>query len=225
MITPTDKITPKEETSEARGSRAVASRIRLLVVDDHPAVRIGLRKLLDRADFVLVSITATAESAISIAERERIDLAVVDYHLGSRNGLWLSRKLKRLPDPPRVLIYSAYADGPLAAACVVAEADALVTKGGVGDELCHAIRSVARGRKLLPIIPQSMAIMMRRTLKPGDQAIFGMLLAGITPTAIAHTFGISPAELDSRLWSLLREIQELPRVGGVRRAHASTDVG
>ena len=73
-------------------------------------------------------------------------MAVVDYQLGSRSGLWLTRMLKRLERAPRVVIYSAYCDGPLAAACVVAGADALVSKGGVGAELCDAVRAVARGQ-------------------------------------------------------------------------------
>jgi hypothetical protein len=64
-----------------------------------------------------------------LAERERIDVAVVDYQLGSRSGLWLSRMLKRLDPPPRVVIYSAYCDGPLSAACVVAEAEVAATLG------------------------------------------------------------------------------------------------
>ena len=76
-----------------------------------------------------------------------IDVAVVDYQLGSRNGLWLSRKLKRLPRPPRVVIYSAYCDGPLAATSVVAEADGLVSKGGIGAELCDTVRAVAHGQR------------------------------------------------------------------------------
>jgi two-component system, NarL family, response regulator DevR len=212
MIAPTPRTTSKETINEARGSPTVLSRIRLLAVDDHPAVRLGLRKLLeDQPDFVLVGVTETAEGAISIAERELIDVAVVDYHLGSRNGLWLSRKLKRLPAPPRVVIYSAYADGSLAAACVVAEADALLSKGSVGAELCHVIRSVARGQRLLPIVPQALAAMMRDALDHPEQAIFGMLLAGIAPAEIARTLSISWAELESRRWSLLRIIEALPK--------------
>jgi two-component system response regulator DevR len=217
MITPTPKATPKETINEARGSPIVLSRIRLLAVDDHPAVRLGLRKLLeDQPDFVLVGVTETAEGAISIAEREPIDVAVVDYHLGSRNGLWLSRKLKRLPAPPRVVIYSAYADGSLAAACVVAEADALLSKGTVGAELCHVIRCVARGQRLLPIVPQPLAAMMRDALDHPEQAIFGMLLTGMAPAEIARTLRISWAELESRLWSLLRIIEALPQVKNER---------
>ena len=199
--------------------------ISVLVVDDHPAVRMGLRRLLeDQSDFVLAGVTGTAEAAISIAEREPIDVVVADYHLESRNGLWLSRKLKRLPTPPRVLIYSAYADSLLAASCVVAEADALVSKGGVGAELCDAIRSVARGQRLLPPVPQPLAGMLRDRLESPEQAIFGMLLAGIAPVEIAGTLGLARSELESRLWSLLREIEDLPQAprSPERRTHSGT---
>src|SRR5947209_18339461 len=80
---------------------------RVLVVDDHSAVRAGLRQLLeDQADFEVVAAVASAEEALGVAEAEPVDVAVVDYQLGGRNGLWATRKLKRLPQPPAVLIYS-----------------------------------------------------------------------------------------------------------------------
>src|SRR5947199_10812021 len=100
---------PPDESDHASG------RVRLLIVDDHPAVRGGLQQLLDdQADFEVAAAVATADEALSIAEREPIDVAVVDYQLGGRNGLWVSRKLKRLAQPPGVVIYSAYTDGVLA---------------------------------------------------------------------------------------------------------------
>ena len=137
--------------SPAIAPDASASPLRVLVVDDHPAVRMGLRELFeDQPDFVVVAAVDSADAAMALAEREPIDVAVVDYQLGSRNGLWLSRKLKRLRQPPRVVIYSAYCDGPLAATSVVAEADGLVSKGGVGADLCEAVRAVAHGQVRLP---------------------------------------------------------------------------
>jgi DNA-binding NarL/FixJ family response regulator len=212
------------DISGGRHSPSALSLIRVLVVDDHPAVRLGLRKLLeDQPDLVLVAVVETAEAALSIAEHEPVDVAVVDYQLGSRDGLWVSRKLKRLPEPPRVVLYSAYADGLLAAASVVAEADALVSKGGVGAELCDAIRGVARGRLLLPSVPQPLAAMMRARLDPADQAIFGMLLAGIAPAEVARTLGVPRADLESRLWSLLRKIEALPIAGELHGARAGID--
>jgi two-component system, NarL family, response regulator DevR len=204
-----------------RAAPSSMQQIRLLVVDDHAAVRRGLRELLDeQQDFRVVDVVSSAEGALSVAEREPLDVAVVDYQLGGRNGLWVSRKLKRLPHPPRVVIYSAYFDGVLAAAAVVAEADGLVSKGGIGSELCDVVRSVAGGRSLLPMVPWHVAEVMRRRLSGEEQAIFGMTRAGIAPAEIAKTLRISVAGLESRMWEMLHKLEtidvELPTSGRAR---------
>ncbi len=192
------------------GSDCDPTRLRLMVVDDHPAVRLGVLQLLDdQPDFVVIDAASSAEEARSLAEREPIDVAVVDYQLGSRSGLWLTRMLKRLEPAPSVVIYSAYCDGPLSAACVVAGADGLVSKGGVGAELCHAVRAVARGQSRLPLVPPTLAGAMRRRLGADEQAMFGMLLAGIDPSEIATTLGMSSRALDSRRWAMLHKLEGL----------------
>jgi DNA-binding NarL/FixJ family response regulator len=187
------------------------AQLRLLVVDDHPAVRAGLRELLAAEDdFELVAVVETAEAAMQLAEHEVVDVAIVDYQLGMRDGLWLSRKLKRLPEPPAVVIYSAYADGVLTAAAVVAEANALVSKGKLGSELCEVIRAAAAGQRLLPPLPPRLAESLRARLDHQEQAIFGLLLAGIEPADVASTLGLSEADLESRLWVMLRLLEGLP---------------
>jgi DNA-binding NarL/FixJ family response regulator len=193
----------------------------LLVVDDHPAVRAGLRQLLDdQADFEVAAAVATAEEALAVAEREPIDVAVVDYQLGGRNGLWVSRKLKRLSQPPGVLIYSAYTDGVLASAAVVAEADAIFSKGRLGSELCDTIRKVARGLQLLPPVPEWLGDALRRRLDHQEQAIFGLLLAGIKTPEIAGTLDLPGAALESRLWSMLRKLEAVHPLPNGRAAVA-----
>ena len=105
------------------------------------------------------------------------------------------------------MIYSAYTDGVLASAAVVAEADAIVSKGCLGSELCEAIRKVARGHQLLPPVPEWLGEALRRRLDHQEQAIFGLLLAGIKPPEIAGTLGVPEAALESRLWSMLRKLE------------------
>jgi DNA-binding NarL/FixJ family response regulator len=68
------------------------------------------------SDFEVVAAVDTAEAGLEVAEHQPVDVAVVDYQLGGRNGLWLSRKLKRLPERPAVLIYWGYTEGVLAGA-------------------------------------------------------------------------------------------------------------
>jgi DNA-binding NarL/FixJ family response regulator len=192
-------------------SDSTLRQVRLLVVDDHPAVRLGLVQLLDgESGFAVKSVCVNPEAAVAQAEHERIDVAVVDYHLGGRNGLWVCRAVKRLARPPRVIIFSAFANDHLAVCCAVAGADAVLNKGVLGSELCDAVRSVARGRRLLPRVSPPLAGMLRSRLDPADQPLFGMLLAGIPRVQIAATLRTSVPELDSRVGAMLRKLEPLP---------------
>jgi two-component system, NarL family, response regulator DevR len=129
--------------------------------------------------------------------------------LPGHSGLWLSRKLKRLPEPPAVLIYSAFSDYLLAAACVVAEADGLLSKSALGSDLHVAIRHAALGVSRLPAVAPRLADALRRRLDSLEQAIFGLLLAGISRDEIGRTLHIDAGELETRQWTMLRKLERL----------------
>ena len=79
--------------------------IRVLVVDDHPAVLTGLVVALrGEPGIVPIAGVATSEEALSEARRFDIDLALVDYHLPDSDGLTLCQELKALDPPPKVLV-------------------------------------------------------------------------------------------------------------------------
>jgi DNA-binding NarL/FixJ family response regulator len=184
--------------------------IRCLVVDDHPAILAGLRGLLaSEPDFEVVDALESAEAAAELAERVRVDVAIVDYQLPGHSGLWLSRKLKRLPEPPAVLVYSAFSDYMLAAACVVAEADGLLSKSALGTDLYTAIRRASMGLSRLPPVPSTLADGLRRRFDSLEQAIFGLLLAGIGRDEIGRTLHIDSGELETRQWTMLRKLERL----------------
>jgi DNA-binding NarL/FixJ family response regulator len=184
--------------------------IRCLVVDDHPAILAGLRGLLaSEPDLDVVDALDSAEAAADLAENVAIDVAIVDYQLPGHSGLWLSRKLKRLRKPPAVLIYSAFSDYMLAAACVVAEADGLLSKAALGTDLHTAIRRAATGMSRLPPVPAALADGMRRRFDSIEQAIFGLLLAGISRDEIGRTLHIDSGELETRQWAMLRKLERL----------------
>ncbi len=186
-------------------------RVRLMVVDDHPAVRLGLVQPLEgQRDFCIEAVCVDAESAVAEAELPSVDVAVVDYHLGGRNGLWACRRLKRMAAPPRVIIYSAFANDHLAVCCAVAGADAVLNKGGLGSELCDAVRAVDRGRRLLPKPSPPIADMLRSRLDEAEQPIFGMLMAGIPRLEIGLTLGMSVPEMSAREAAMLRKLEALP---------------
>jgi len=202
-----------EDDSVDRDSAPDSQRrqIRLMVVDDHPAVRLGLVQLLEgQREFSVEAVCIDAEGAVAQAELLGIDVAVVDYHLGGRNGLWACGRLKQLAEPPRVIIYSAFANDHLATCGVLAGADGVLNKGGLGSELCDAVRSVARGRLVLPRVSRPLADMLRRRLNDTEQPIFGMLMAGIPRSEIGRTLRMSARELSSREAAMLRKVEVLP---------------
>jgi DNA-binding NarL/FixJ family response regulator len=201
--------------------------LRLLVVDDHPAVRLGLVKLLEeQGGFRVLSVAETAERAVAEAERKQIDVAIVDYHLGGRNGLWVSRTLKRSPRPPGVIIFSAYASDHLAANCAVAHADALLNKGALGSELCDAVRAVSYGRRLLPKVSQALLASLSRRLDDSEQLLFGMLLAGLDASEIRQVLDVSSEELAVLEDEILFRLEALPGEDGeLHRARAGGSSG
>lgn len=193
------------------GGRMV--HVRCLVVDDHPAVRLGLRELLAGEPAIeVVDAVPSAEAALAVAERASVDVAIVDYQLGGRSGLWLSRRLKRLVDPPAVLVYSAFSDYLLEAACVVAEADGLVSKAALGSELCERVREAARGVACLPMVSPLLTESLLRRLDPEEQAIFGMMSARIAVVEIGRTLGLAHGELEARLSGMLRKLERIEPV-------------
>lgn len=195
--------------ASAAGSHALAT-IRCLIVDDHPAIRVGLRELLSvEADLEVAAACASAEEALAFAQdaESPLHVAIVDYQLGGHSGLWLSRRLRTLPDPPRVLLYSAFSDHLLAAAAIVAEASAVVSKGALPDELAATIRTLAAGEHPPPSVPPSLAESIVRRLDPTEQAIFGLMASGVPPHEVAETLRLGRRELNTRLWTMLRSLE------------------
>jgi DNA-binding NarL/FixJ family response regulator len=198
--------------------------IHVLLVDDHPAVRHGIRQLLTtQGDVDTVAETGSASVATSELARWA-DVAVIDYHLGGRDGLWLTRQIKRRPSPPPVLIYSAFADATLAAAAIIAGADGLLAKTALTEELCIAIRRLFHGREYFPAIPASIAAALRSRLQTRDRVIFSMLIHGVAPREINSLVGTTAAELEERRQAIVTAIApNAARSGGTVLAHRPLD--
>lgn len=177
-------------------------RIRVLIADDHPAVLGGIRRLLDeQPDMRIVTEATNAIGPVSGTASPQV--AVIDYHLGDHNGLWVTRRLRQLIPQPRVLIYSAFAEDALALAVIVAGADGLLSKTSVGEELCVAIRRLAAGHRYLPSISAAVTRAMSARLSSHQQSIFGMLVHGISPELITARLAISAQQLETQRTAIL----------------------
>jgi DNA-binding NarL/FixJ family response regulator len=194
-------------STQAPAPRRTAGRpLRILLVDDHPAVRYGICQLLSGQDEGITIVEAGAATRETVDLARWLDVAVVDYHLGDRDGLWLTQQIKRLSSPPPVLIYSAFADPTLAAAAIVAGADGLVRKTAVAAELYIAIRRLFHGRAYFPTVPRALAIALGSRLERRERAIFWMLIQGVGPQEICSQLSITSAELQRHRSSMVDAI-------------------
>ncbi|HZC76051.1 MAG TPA: response regulator transcription factor [Gaiellaceae bacterium] len=183
----------------------------MLVVDDHSAVREGIEALLaGEPGLEPVGSAGRADDALELARETRPDVAIVDFQLGDRDGLSLCRQLKELPDPARVVLYSAYADGPLALAGVIAGADGVVHKAALASELCDTVRAVAAGGTSIPPPPPRVQAVVAARLDPEDLPILAMLIDGTDPDEIAEVLGIRPRWLAARRWAMLERLRRMP---------------
>src|SRR3954453_548417 len=164
----------------------------LVLVDDHPAVRAGLRGLLEDEDDLRVAATAaTAREGFEGTAHLRPALAMLDHHLPDDDGLSLCLRTRTLPEPPRVVVYSAFADAGLAVRAVIAGADAVVAKATPPRSLLAGLPAGGRGGARPTLEPRARRAAGKR-LDEGDLPILGMLAHGTDVEEIAATLGLEP---------------------------------
>lgn len=141
-------------------------KAKLLVVDDHPLVRDGLRHALARQpDFALVGEASTGAAGVGKAVELRPDLVVMDLHLPDMSGVEATRQILRALPQARVIVLSADAARPQVNSALEAGACGYVLKQSLADELLQAIHSVLEGRLFLsPAVSADLLEDYRRTL-------------------------------------------------------------
>ena len=176
----------------------------IVLVDDHPAVRAGLRGLLDDDDDVrIVAAAATAAEGYEAVAAHRPEAVVVDHHLPDESGLTLCLRLQGLAVPPRVVVYSAFADDRLRVLGLIAGAVAVIPKSAPPDDVLAAVRgddptSLDGGQLTARALRE-----VGSGLGAGDLAILGMLAHGVAPADVASTLGVEVAWLTARRWAML----------------------
>lgn len=120
--------------------------MRILVVDDHPVMRRGIRQILeDGPRPAQVSEAATGEDALALVRSEAWDLVVLDLGLPDRPGLDVLRQIKADRPALPVVVLTMYDEEAYAVRALRAGAAAYLTKEGAPDELATAVEKVARG--------------------------------------------------------------------------------
>ena len=148
-------------------------KIRVLVVDDHEIVRLGLTHLLEQyPDFESVNSASNLVEALSKAEQVRPDVIIMDVRLKGASGIEACREIiKRLPGM-KVIMLTSFSEDEMVLDSIYAGAQGYILKDVGNDEIIRAIRAVFRGEALLdPVVTNKLLERMRRNGQKSDEPL------------------------------------------------------
>lgn len=203
--------------------------IRVIVVDDHPALRAGLEGLLAAEPGIECVATLPGVDGLRAAVRdERPDVVVLDYALEEHDGLATCFRLKQEPDPPGVILYSAYVDDVFAVPSAIAQADAIVAKAAAVAELLAAIRGVVSGAAERPALDPELMEAASARLDTEDVPVAAMLLAATPVAEIAQVLDTSITDVRTRALRIIGRMQAGSRLkssAGIANADSPQPTG
>jgi DNA-binding NarL/FixJ family response regulator len=144
--------------------------LRVLLVDDHHVVRVGLRSVLSNARGIeVVGEAATGSQALAFARQLQPTLVLLDLRLPDASGLDVCRRLKELTPAPAVVFLTSYAEDASVVAAIAAGADGYLLKDVDGADLPAALRKVAAGGTALdPVSAGALAAAVRQPAPHGN---------------------------------------------------------
>jgi two-component system response regulator DevR len=194
-------------------------RLRILLVDDHEVVRLGLATLLEDVPSVtVVGEAGSAREAIMACERLDPDLVILDIRLPDQTGVDVCRRIIERWPHVRVIMLTSYTDDDLIAEAVLAGAAGYVLKQVGNEELLRAIEAVRRGEALLdPQVTQRVLQRMRQTehlldasafrdLSKRELEVLRLVSQGKSNREIAEVLSVSEKTVRNHVSSLLSKL-------------------
>ncbi len=153
------------------------ARQRILIVDDHEVVRLGLRSLIDRhPDFEVVAEAANGREAIEKVASYQPDVVVLDIRLPGMSGVEVCQQITEKYPNTKVIMLTSYAEDEMLFAAIRAGAAGYVLKQIGGDDLIRAIEAVGRGEALLdPSLTQRVFEEVRKAQREEEASAFAEL--------------------------------------------------
>ena len=179
--------------------------IRLLLADDHPVVRAGLRAVLEtEAGIEVVAEAPTAEVAVARAAQGDIDVVLMDLQFGKgMNGAEATAAITARPQAPRVLIVTTYDTDADTLRAIEAGATGYLLKDAPPEDLAAAVRTAAAGRTTLA--PTVADRLMNRLRTPGttltrrETEVLALVAAGLSNQASGNRLHLTEGTVKSHL--------------------------
>lgn len=185
--------------------------LKLMLVDDHPIVREGLKAFLSLQDDIeVVAEAASSETALQQATTHMPDIILLDVELADGQSLGVIPQFLALPKPPKVLILSSFLDETLLATALDLGASGYLLKHAGTKSLLDSIRAVHRGE--VPLDPQAVTLLARRKQSPlealttREHEVLRLIAEGLSNKDIAEHLGIAEKTVKTHVSSILAKL-------------------
>ena len=176
--------------------------LRILLVDDHEIVRLGLKALLSRyPHFEVIAEARTAQEAIEQTLRLEPDIVVMDIRLPGRNGIEATRDIVEASPATKVIMLTSHADDDVLFDAISAGASGYVLKQIGSDDLIRALETVGRGESMLdPALTQKVFQHVRESARRAEDEYFAALTEQEHTILALITEGLTNREIAERVF-------------------------
>jgi len=200
----------------------MSEKTSILIIDDHPLFREGLKAIIGRdARFEVIGEAGTAGEGLRIAKKLKPELVLLDISLPDQNGIQVTRDIRKLLPNTRVMIVSMHTKIDYIAEAFQAGATGYVVKESAAERLLKGLEYVLRGEYFLDssvsqqVVKKLMASPSKDekisdagygTLSPREQEVMRFLAEGLSRTTIAEKLFISPKTVENHRTNIMNKL-------------------
>ena len=193
-------------------------KIRVLVVDDHPIMRVGIAAIIDATpDMTVVAQAGTGEDAVQLFEKHLPDVTLMDLRLPGMSGVDVIRTVINRHPAAKVVVLTTYEGDEDIHQALEAGARSYIVKGMPHDALVNAVRRVNAGGRFLP--PPVTRVLASRlpdsVLSAREREVLNLMVGGKTNREIAAELGITEATVKCHVSVILMRLNASDRTQAV----------
>lgn len=200
----------------------MAEQKSIIIIDDHPLFREGLKTIISRDDrFKVVGEAGSGHEGLEMTKRLKPDLVIVDISLPDQSGIQLTRELRQFLSETKILIVSMHSKIDYIAEAFQAGATGYVVKESASERLLQGLKSVAKGDYYLdssvshavvenlmksPLKAAKITDADYATLTPREQEVMRFLAEGLSSKAVAEKLFISPKTVENHRANIMNKL-------------------